>query len=62
MIFRNSEHYYDPTAGKAISNVMRENGGLSYQGCRPFYAENEHTGSFSGRYEPRDDTGAFGMM
>ena len=29
MIFRNSEHYYDPTAGKAISNVMRENGGLS---------------------------------
>ena len=25
MIFRNSEHYYDPTAGKAISNVMREN-------------------------------------
>ena len=24
MIFRNSEHYYDPTAGKAIQNVMRE--------------------------------------
>ena len=24
MIFRNSEHYYDPTAGEAIANVMRE--------------------------------------
>ena len=24
MIFRSSEHYYDPTAGKAIQNVMRE--------------------------------------
>ena len=24
MIFRNSEHYYDPTAGMAIANVMRE--------------------------------------
>ena len=24
MIFRNSEHYYDPTAGAAIANVMRE--------------------------------------
>ena len=26
-------------------------------GYRPFSAENEHTGSFSGRDEPRDDTG-----
>ena len=26
------------------------------QGCRPFSAENEHTGSFSGRVEPQDDT------
>ena len=26
------------------------------QGCRPFSAENEHTGSFSGRSEPQDDT------
>ena len=25
MIFRNSEHYYDPTAGQAIANVMGEN-------------------------------------
>ena len=24
MIFRNSEHYADPTAGKAIKNVLRE--------------------------------------
>ena len=23
------------------------------QGCRPFFTENEHTGSFSGRFEPR---------
>ena len=29
MIFRNSEHYADPTAGKAIENVMRENRRLS---------------------------------
>ena len=29
MIFRNSEHYYDPTAGAAIANVMREQRGLS---------------------------------
>ena len=28
MIFRNSEHYYDPTAGQAIENVMRESEGL----------------------------------
>ena len=34
---------------------------LCARGCRPFYAENEHTGSFSGRYEPRDDTEAIGM-
>lgn len=24
MIMRNHEHYYDPTAGKAIANVMKE--------------------------------------
>ena len=24
MIYRNDEHYYDPTAGEAIANVMRE--------------------------------------
>ena len=28
MIFRNSEHYYDPTAGQAIANVMGENSEL----------------------------------
>ena len=27
-------------------------GGFPTQGCRPFSAENEHTGSFSGRGEP----------
>ena len=26
-------------------------------GCRPFFTENEHTGSFSGRSEPQNDTG-----
>ena len=25
------------------------------RGCRPFYAEIEHTGSISGRSEPQDD-------
>ena len=30
--------------------------GGNAQGCRPFSAENEHTGSFSGRSEPQDDT------
>ena len=25
------------------------------RGCRPFSTENEHTGSFSGRFEPQDD-------
>ena len=54
MIFRNSEHYYDPTAGKAISNVMRETRGLSYQGCRPFYAENCPLDSFPGATNPPD--------
>ena len=33
-----------------------KNGGLSSLGCRPFLTENEHTGSFSGRAKPRDDT------
>ena len=28
MIFRNGEHYYDPTAGEAIQNVMLEEAGL----------------------------------
>ena len=28
MIFRNSEHYCDPTAGAAIANVMRESKAL----------------------------------
>jgi len=28
MIFRNGEHYYDPTAGEAIRNVMHEQAGL----------------------------------
>ena len=31
--------------------------GLSYQGCRPFSAENEHTGSFPGRDEPLETFG-----
>ena len=35
MIFRNSEHYYDPTAGKAIENVMRETRGLSDRPLEP---------------------------
>ncbi len=26
------------------------------RGFRPFSTENEHTGSFSGRFEPQDDT------
>ena len=35
MIFRNSEHYYDPTAGKAIDNVMKEARGLSDRPLEP---------------------------
>ena len=37
-----------PSAKASLGNV-----GDSL-GCRPFFAENEHTGSFSGRYEPID--------
>ena len=29
MIFRNGEHYFDPTAGEAIRNVMLEEAGLT---------------------------------
>ena len=28
MIFRNGEHYYDPTAGEAIRNVTLEQAGV----------------------------------
>ena len=39
MIFRNSEHYYDPTAGAAIANVMREQRGLSDRPLEPLRNE-----------------------
>ena len=38
-----------------ITAALRNKG--DDQGCRPFSTENEHTGSFSGRSEPQDDTG-----
>jgi hypothetical protein len=39
MIYRNYEHYADPTAGKAIENVMRECRGLSDRPLRPLRDE-----------------------
>ena len=36
-------------------NLMGSLDSLRAQGFRPFLTENEHTGSFSGRAEPRDD-------
>ena len=44
MIFRNSEHYYDPTAGKAIENVMRETRGLSDRPLEPLRYDSLQTG------------------
>ena len=43
MIFRNSEHYYDPTAGKAIENVMRETRGLSDRPLEPLRDDSHQT-------------------
>ena len=40
MIFRNSEHYYDPTAGAAIANVMREGRPLRPDGYTEALEEN----------------------
>ena len=39
--------------GSNRSELQKRNG-RDLLGCRPFSAENEHTGSFSGRYEPLD--------
>ena len=45
MIWRNCEHYSDPTAGKAIANVMRESGKLSE------FAEAEATAAIERNWE-----------
>ena len=42
------------TVSDAFRHLIRPSG--TCLGYRPFSAENEHTGSFSGRDEPRDDT------
>ena len=50
---------YGITSGKEDNSELKSKGSLDslrVLGCRPFSAENEHTGSFSGRDEPRDDT------
>ena len=66
VIRRNPEEIVDQVInGLGAMNSELENrrslDSLRALGCRPFSAENEHTGSFSGRDEPQDDTGTFGM-
>ena len=41
----------DPRLGAAVSLLSSPH--FPAQGYRPFSTENEHTGSFSGRFEPR---------
>ena len=62
VIRRNPEEIVDQVInGLGAMNSELENrrslDSLRALGYRPFSAENEHTGSFSGRDEPRDDTG-----
>lgn len=51
MIFRNSEHYSDPTAGKAIANVMGES---RDQGFGNQHSEKTYSGNTNGESDRLD--------